>query len=42
MSSDGGSFGSTGLYVGTDWQVRGVSAPGSALRGPPGTHAGLH
>src|ERR1022692_4294997 len=29
MSSDGGSFGSAGLYVGTDWQVRWSTYPAS-------------
>ena len=29
MSSDGGSFGSAGLYVGTDWQVRCSTYPHS-------------
>src|ERR1017187_6004445 len=29
MSSDGGSFGSTGLYVGTDWQGRCSTYPHS-------------
>src|ERR1700680_1445851 len=28
MSSDGGSFGSAGLYVGTDWQGGGGPHPG--------------
>jgi hypothetical protein len=29
MSSDGSSFGSAGLYVGTDWQVRCSTYPDS-------------
>ena len=29
MSSDGSSFGSGGLYVGTDWRVRCSTYPGS-------------
>ncbi len=29
MSSDGGSFGSAGLYVGTDWAVRCSTYPDS-------------
>lgn len=29
MSSDGASFGSAGLYVGTDWQVRCSTYPDS-------------
>ena len=29
MSSDGSSFGSAGLYVGTDWQVRWSTYPAS-------------